>query len=740
MLRGLTTVVLTVICLVAGAASARGQAGTVSGRVFDQSGLPVPGATVTLLTADRRAVQATQTALDGSFLFDGVPQGALVVSVQLAGFLTTEVPVAASPAGRGPLSVVLPVAGFGDTVTVTATREERVLAAIPSSVSVVAGSTLDRAPGVNLVEALKYVPGVVAGDVSGTDDLRISIRGAGIRAGFGSRGVVLMADGVPVTEPDGQTPHFDGQIDLSNAERVEVVKGPSSALYGGAALGGVVNVISRRPSRQFATSVAAEAGSFDFAKVHAGASGGAGPFAMSATFGYTHLDGFRAHNSLRNWMGTLRADWSSGSSRAIVRLLGSDASLELPGTLDREQFQADPAQVRPIYILNDWGRQNRLWRFGGQYDRQIGSSHIIEAGSYGQTRDLFHPIFVVIDQQALRHVGHARYRLTRGRHTLAVGVDADTQWVDDRWFVNSGGRPGFQIRDDDNTVMNLGTYVQSEIALGSRATAVAGLRADTIRYDLRDRAPQADDASDRRTFRRFSPKLGLTLAARSSAVLYANVSTGFEAPTLGEVRLPAGFNDQVQPQTAVSVEGGVRGGSGAVSYDVSVYRMVVNDEILPETVQNVTVYRNVAVATHAGLEVSGRARVMPWLSVAATYGYARFTLDEFDVFSGNRLPGVPSHTGTVRADLSVRSRWDGFLALVAASSAFVNDANTESASRYGVVSTGAAYRMGPVRLFVRGENLGNARYTNRVQVNDTSGFYFYPAPGRHAGAGVDVRW
>ncbi len=740
MLRCLTTVVLAVMCLAAGATSARGQAGTVSGHVFDQSGLPIPGAAVTLLGADGQTMHTTHTGPDGSFIFDGVPQGEVVVSVQLAGFRTIQVPAPAPPAARAQLSVVLPIAGFGDVVTVTAARDERVLPAIPASVGVVSGSVLDRAPGVNLVESLKYVPGVVAGDVSGTDDLRISIRGAGIRAGFGSRGVVLMADGVPVTEPDGQTPHFDGQIDLSNAERVEVVKGPSSALYGGAALGGVVNVISRRPSRQFMASVAAEAGSFDFAKVHAGASGGAGPLAVNATFGYTQVDGFRAHNSLRNWMGTLRADWSGGSSRAIVRLLGSDASLELPGTLDREQFRIDPAQVRPIYVLNDWGRQNRLWRFGGQYERQIGASHIIEAGSYGQTGDLFHPIFVVIDQQAWRHIGHARYRLTHGRHRLAVGVDADTQWVDDRWFVNAGGAPGFQLRDDDNTVVNVGAYIQEEVAVGGRATLVAGLRADTIRYDRRDRMPQDGDASDRRTFRRISPKLGLTLAARPAAVLYANVSTGFEAPTLGEVRLPAGFNDQVRPQTAVSVEGGVRGGVGAVSYDLSLYRMTVNDEILPETVQNVTVYRNVAATTHAGVEASGRVRVVPGLTVATTYSYSRFTLDEFGVFSGNRLPGIPSHTGSVRGDLSVRNRWEGFVALVAASSTFVNDANTESALRYGVVSAGAGYRIGPVRLFVRGENLGNARYTNRVQVNDLSGFYYYPAPGRHAGAGVDVRW
>jgi outer membrane receptor protein involved in Fe transport len=224
------------------------------------------------------------------------------------------------------------------------------------------------------------------------------------------------------------------------------------------------------------------------------------------------------------------------------------------------------------------------------------------------------------------------------------------------------------------------------------------------------------------------------------AVVYGNISTGFEAPTLGEVRLPAGFNGDVRPQKATSVEGGVRGAAGRVSYDLAVYRMGVTDEILPETIDNVTVYRNVAKAVHTGVELSARARASRWLSLDATYAYSRFTLDEFGAFSGNRLPGIPPHVGTVRASLTGPGGWGGHAALTAASSTYVNDANSESAAAYGVISGGAGYRVGHVRFFVPGQNLTGTRYTNRVQVNDASGFYYYPAPGRHGNAGVEVRW
>src|SRR5690606_8592221 len=121
-------------------------------------------------------------------------------------------------------------------------------------------------------------------------------------------------------------------------------------------------------------------------------------------------------------------------------------------------------------------------------------------------------------------------------------------WVADRWFVNVGGRPGAQIRDDDNTVSSAGVYAQDEIAFGSGASVTFGLRADRIRYDLVDLRPADGDATDRRTFSRVSPKVGVLAPVNDKLVAYGNVSTGFEAPTLGEVRLPSGLNDSVVPQ------------------------------------------------------------------------------------------------------------------------------------------------------------------------------------------------
>ena len=719
--------------------STHAQTSTLSGVVADESGGALPGVSVALESEAGGSSEVVITDGAGRFEFQGLERGSYRLRTQLNGFRTEERPVTVADAAVS-IDVTLFVAGFAEQVSVTASREERVLAAEPAAVGVGGGEPVLDGRSINIREPLNKIPGVYAGDVSGVHDVRITIRGAGVRATFGSRGVLLLTDGVPVTEPDGQTPHIDGQVDLASAQRVEVVKGPSSAIYGGAALGGVVNVITRPPAREPQGRFTLQGGNYEFGKAHGQLSGAVGDVLMSGAFGGTTLDGFREHNSLRNWAGNFRADWlPTSDDRLSFRVVATDALLDLPGALNREQFETDPSHSRAIFKLNDWGRDNTVVRYGGRYDRSIGSRHQIEVDSYGQHRDLLHPIFVVIDQTANRWMGHGRYRYAGDRVRLAGGLDADTQSVDDQWFVNVGGQPRFQIRDDANQITNMGTYVQAEIP-ADNWSITAGLRYDRLTYNLEDLLLFDGDSSDRRVFERVSPKLGVVGRLSDAVSLYGNVSTGFEAPTLGEIRLPAGFNGDVDPQQAVNVEGGVRGNAGIFSYDLGVYRMLVTDEILPITVDNVTQFFNVAETSHTGIELSVRARPAPFVQLDGTYAYSRFVLEEFDELSGNRLPGIPANQGTIGAALGPFGSLDLAANVTSAGETFVNDVNSEAANAYAVISLLGRYQVGRARFFLRGDNLTDEVYTNRPQVNDSGGFYYFPSPGRNANAGMEVNW
>ena len=305
--------------------------------------------------------------------------------------------------------------------------------------------------------------------------------------------------------------------------------------------------------------------------------------------------------------------------------------------------------------------------------------------------------------------------------------------------VNIAGDPGFQIRDDANRITNLGVYLQGEIPL-NQWLFTAGVRYDRLMYDLEDLLLFDGDSSDRRVFERVSPKIGVVRRLSDAVSLYGNVSRGFEAPTLGEIRLPAGFNGTVGAQKAINVEGGVRGTHGLFSYDLGVYRMHVTDEILPITIDDATLFFNVAETSHTGVEVSVRTRPSPLVQLDATYGYSRFILEEFDALSGNRLPGVPVNHGRIGTAIGPFGGFDLAGDLTFASETFVNDANAEAASGYAVVSILGRHRVGFARFFVRVDNLTDAKYTNRPQVNDAGGFYYFPSPGRNASAGLEVDW
>src|SRR2546429_4615264 len=130
-----------------------------------------------------------------------------------------------------------------EPITVTATRHEERAFDVPASVDIITGAVIrDGQQGVNLSETLPRVPGVFAANRQNyAQDLQISSRGFGARAAFGVRGVRLYQDGIPVTMPDGQGQ--TGSFSLLSAERIEVLRGPFSTLYGNAS-GGVISVFS----------------------------------------------------------------------------------------------------------------------------------------------------------------------------------------------------------------------------------------------------------------------------------------------------------------------------------------------------------------------------------------------------------------------------------------------------------------------------------------------------------------
>ncbi|HET7865874.1 MAG TPA: TonB-dependent receptor, partial [Burkholderiaceae bacterium] len=233
-----------------------------------------------------------------------------------------------------------------EPVIVTGTVREQALRDAPFAISSIDAATLrESGPMVNLSEALVRVPGLVANHRNNyAQDLQISSRGFGARAGFGVRGLRLYTDGIPASMPDGQGQV--GHFDLAGAERIEVLRGPFSVLYGNSS-GGVIAAFTE-PARSGRSEGALDVGSFGLRQMRAAvATPLEGGWDLQAGASNLDIDGFRPHSAATRTLGTARLGWRDTQDRWVMLASAQDQPADDPLGLSREQFNADPDQTTP---------------------------------------------------------------------------------------------------------------------------------------------------------------------------------------------------------------------------------------------------------------------------------------------------------------------------------------------------------------------------------------------------------
>jgi iron complex outermembrane receptor protein len=265
-------------------------------------------------------------------------------------------------------------------MTVTATRSATAIITTPLAVSKITAPELRAVSGFGVDEVLSKVPGLIAQSRYGTSDIRLMIRGygsrgAGDRSNSGtSRGVRVLIDGFPETEPDGRTA-LD-QLDLATAEAVEVIRSNASSLYGNAA-GGVVNVITAPSALTPVYEAQPMFGSFGLARyatrMSTPISNGSG--VLYANFTNTSFDGWREHSSSRRALLNGGAQGRIGDRTQIgFHLTATNNLTHIPGPLTQAQVDADPEQANATYVTRNERRYNRIGRLGVTVQHDLDAS------------------------------------------------------------------------------------------------------------------------------------------------------------------------------------------------------------------------------------------------------------------------------------------------------------------------------------------------------------------------------
>jgi len=648
-----------------------------------------------------------------------------------------------------------------DPVEVTATRTALTLPEVPAAVTVLGGEDLKRGrPLTTLAELLGQVPGLFVQNAGNyAQDARLALRGFGARASFGIRGVAIVVDGIPQTLPDGQS-QVDS-IDLDAVERIEVLRGPASALYGNAA-GGVILITTRQPDGRELARVGQTLGRYGLVDSRAAISGGTEKLGVRFAASRFEQDGFRRHSAVEQYRASTRMVWTpSTATRATFQAGYFEAPEEQdPGAVTAEQARRSPREPRAANVAFDAGESLEQWRFGVGLEHEFGAGNRqrVRLSGFGFLRDFenrlpfesggqvaFERVFAGVDGQYEIDVrwGGVAQRLT-------AGFDFRDQDDDRRRFDNLAGVRGDQVLNQNEQVEAIGLYLQNRFRLAPDWTLRAGVRFDEVRLDVDDRRLADGDDSGRRTWRETSPGAGLVWRALDALSVYASLGTAFQTPTTTELANPedpgagGGFNRALEPQSARSFELGLRGATGyGLRYEASAFRARIDDAITSFEVPEFSgsgrdFFRNAGRSTRNGIEMAASARLDERWRLSGGYAWSDFEFDRFETpdgdFSGNRLPGVPRHRGFGALDWTGPSGYYAGADLRAADEVIADNANTAASPDYVVVDMhlGRNFSTGRLdwNLSAGVGNLFDERYIDNVRVNAFGGRFFEPASGR----------
>ncbi|MBB3190810.1 TonB-dependent receptor family protein [Halomonas cerina] len=651
------------------------------------------------------------------------------------------------------------------TITISVPRLARSLVETPAAVSVVTREEIRRGQqGVRLDEALVRVPGVFLQNRDNfAQGQRISSRGFGARGTFGIRGLHIRVDGIPYTLPDGQA-QIDA-VDLDSAERIEVIRGPASVLYGNAA-GGVIDITTGDGSElRHSPVIRLQGGSDDFTKLSLRQGGERGDWVHSVSVSALDFDGYRQQSAVEKRLLNARVGYRLDDDRtlsALVNLLDMPTA-EDPSALTREEAAEDPRQARDVAIALDSGQTVTQQLVGLHYADRAFASGELELRGFVSRRDfeqqLPFPGSSLIDYARLYYGGGADYT---GAGTLVdkplryvAGIDLARQEDDrGRRAVDGQGAVIGRTADEQQNATAAGVFVQGELGLTERLELSAGLRHDRVRMTIDDRflADGRDDSGER-TFREWTGSLGLSYRYQPDHQVYATLGNAFETPTFTEFARPdggGGFNPAVEPQQALNREVGLRGVFGnGLRYELVAFSVDVDDELIGfEATDGRTFFENAGRTSRDGIELGlDWSPSLAWRGTSALtladYRFERFEDDGQDI-AGNRLPGQPRQVwhnaltwyGDGQRFATLEAQYTGDY--------YAENANEVAVDDYWLINLrgGDAWRLGggdtrlAWNLGIR--NLLDTAYFENVRINAFGGRFFEPAAGRTFYAGVEL--
>jgi iron complex outermembrane recepter protein len=740
----------------------------VSGKVTDsETGKPIPGASI-IYTDDGQGVIS-----DADGTFSTGPADRLVISA--IGYYTKTVKV---KPGETWYHVQLDQARYQlQEVVVEAFNRSRRLVDVPGSLSLIPAEQIEREQPVTIVQVINQAPGVFAHS-GALNTSRITIRGIGARVPYATGKVRAYLNNIPLTNGSGISIVED--IDPSIMERIEIIKGPATSVYG-AGLGGTILITARKPEL-YPTQVSnnLQAGSWDLFRNIAGLNAGNERLGLNLNYNHTQSNGYRQNNQYRRDGLSAVVTGAPGNNTGITAVfVYTSLKAHIPSSVDSATYAFSPRSAAANWL------QTRGYEDYDKLLAGVSADHSFSPSLSGNV-SLFSTIYNEMEMRPFdvlnegRAGGGTRVKLTwsgttaLGSFQLLGGSELFTEKYGYTSHQNIGGlgEKGSLISDNDERISYYNLFVQGDFDL-SRLNLSGGLNLNSSRtvYTSLFR-PAGEDPSGRYHYGRiYSPRLSANYRYFRGNSVFFTISHGFSPPSLAETLTPEGFiNPDIRPERSWNIEGGLRGNlfENRLFYDLNFYRMQVQDLLVAERVgEDAWVGRNAGESVHRGVEGefqvilfrAGTGSSGSWWSLEELRLNPNITINDFRFtdfndrgidHSGNRLPGIPDHVfnagifGRLTGGLYVylNSRTVGRMPM--------NDANSLQYPGYRVTNVTLGYnnRISQNLLadaYLVAGNVFNAHYASMILVNaptfgNNPPRYYYPGHPLNFSAGIRLSY
>ena len=625
---------------------------------------------------------------------------------------------------------------------------------VPGSLSLLIGEDLTRSGGTHLAVVLNTLPGVQM--QSGTYATnRIVIRGMGSRTPYNSNRIRAYLNDIPLTTSEGvSTPE---EIDLNSLGRIELIKGPASALYG-SGLGGSINLYTPAAS-QNKMEAGAQYGSFSTGKTHWTGTLRRDKSVHSGTLTHLWSDGYRENNHFQRSSFLSGSEWKSTgwSLSTLLLLIGTDAGI--PSSLGSTLFETSPQSAASNWKAIEGHKAYRKAITGITLNNILSERITNRLTVFGKWNDNYEkrPFNNLDDQSASAGI---RNRLNF--HTDKTDWVAGMEWTTEQyaWQID---KDGLLLNKNRENRIHLNIFTMLYYRPFRKLNLSAAVAVNRISYRLTDLYPADGDQSGTRKFPFiFSPRLGVNFAPNDLLAVYASAGHGFSLPSPEEALLPEGnVNPEILPEQGFQDEAGTRLNlfSGRFSLDGSFYLIELNNLLVTKRVtEDIFMGINAGRTRHLGFELQMNKQLFDQSTfpgkLSSVLSYTRslnrfidFTDDGIS-YDGNHLPGIPGQMLRWQVSWNPAGRLELMSHVQYTGGQYLDDGNSLLYPGFLVINlkVNTAFpvrKSGTVRIYAGFNNLTDTHYASMVVVN-AIGFagseprYYYPGLPRHGYAGMQV--